>query len=111
MSMENNNTNKKLPVLIIGIGSFLILLICLILFCLSHATSYRYNDWWIKGRHISEVVVRYGEPDKNLGRKKGYYISEGNTLIMSDHQPQYYWMVCDDNDIVCDVFVSGSPGG
>ena len=111
MSMENNNTNKKIPVLIIGIGSFLILLICLILFCLSHATSYRYNDWWIIDRHISEVVVRYGEPDKNLGRKKGYYISEGNTLIMSDHQPQYYWMVCDDNDIVCDVFVSGSPGG
>ena len=111
MPMEKGNTNKKLPILIISIGSFLILVVCLILFCLSHATNFRYNNSWIKGRHISEVVARYGELDKDLGRKKGYYISEGNTWIMSDHQPQYYWMICDDNEIVCDVFVAGSPGG
>ena len=111
MPMENGNINKKLSIFIIGIGSFLLLVICLILFCLSHATCFRFNDWWIKGRHISEVVARYGEPEKDFGNKKGYYISEGNTLIMPDHQPQYYWVICDDNGIVYDMFVAGSPGG
>ena len=88
-----------------------IIFIGLILFEVSHATYYKYNDWWIKGRHISEVTARYGKLDKDFGHEKGYFISDGNTWIMLDHQPQYYWMVCDDNEIVYEIFVSGCPGG
>lgn len=96
---------------IIGIICVLVITIILILFYLSHSTCIRYNDWWIIGKNISEVEEKYGKIDKNLGSKKGYYISEDNSWIMPNHQPNYYWMVCDENGIVYDVFVAGSPGG
>jgi len=99
--------NKK----IISIICVLVITIILILFYLSHSTCIRYNDRWIIGKNISEVEKKYGKIDKNLGSKKGYYISEDNYLIMFNNQPLYYWMVCDENAIVYDVFVEGSPGG
>lgn len=111
MPMENNKKNKKLSIIIIGICSILIIAICLILFCWSHSTCIKYNDWWIKGRHISEVIARYGEPDEEFGFDIGYYISDSDTRIMPDYQSRYYWMVCDENGIVRDVFVAGYPGG
>lgn len=58
-------------------------------------------------KHI-RIRKKYGKIDKDLGSKKGYYISEDNYLIMFNNQPLYYWMVYDENGIVYDVFVEGT---
>ena len=80
------------------------LFICLHLFEVSHATYYKYNDWWIKGRHISEVIARYGKPDKEFGYFILYY-------IYTDDGPHYYWIYYDENGIVYEVTDNLPPGG
>lgn len=50
-----------------------------ILFLWSHPTDYRYNDWWVIGRHMEEIEDRYGAPDLGAYRngsagRVGYYI-------------------------------------
>ncbi|MBD5087301.1 MAG: hypothetical protein HDT30_00595 [Clostridiales bacterium] len=87
-------SKKRISIfLIIGIA----LLSSVIVFLSSHATYYKYNDWWIIGRSISEIESKYGEFDfgefkANTSGKVGYYIYMDNGLIMPDYLKHYYYI-------------------
>lgn len=76
----------------------------------SHSSCIKYNNWWVIGRHYTEVVERYGEFD-NPWNAKAYYIGMDDSWIMPSHLPQYYWLECDENGIVTDAYVAGPKGG
>ena len=88
-----------------------IIVVCVILFFLSHSTYWKYNDWWIIGRHYTEVEDFYGEFDRDLGNKKGYFIKEDDSMIMPSYRGTYYWMIHNEEGIITEVFVKELPGG
>lgn len=94
------------------------------LFFASHSSSIKYNDWWIVGNSIENVRDKYGEFDRGMygnynrngdfgddGGTVGYYLYDDNSMVMPSHQPQYYWIEYDSNNIVQEVFVDTLPGG
>ncbi|MDE6730075.1 MAG: hypothetical protein K2J71_04790 [Oscillospiraceae bacterium] len=108
--MENTNSSISYRKLfILSVAAIIVLL--MILFKLSHSISIRYNDWWIIGNTVEAVESRYGQFDKNIGNKRGYYISSGNSWVMPDHLSWYYWMKVDENGIITEVYIDSSPGG
>lgn len=80
-------------------------------FVLSHSTYYKYNDWWVKGRSITEIENRYGGFDIRFGSTAEYYIYTDNGWIMPDYLPHYYYMEYDENGIVRRVYDGCHPGG
>lgn len=100
--------------------SIIVIILAIILFCFSHSTYYKYNDWWIIGNSIENVKTRYGEFEHVLGvegsfDKKGgtvgYFIYEDNSLVMPSYLPYYYWIQYNSYGIVENVFVQTLPGG
>lgn len=69
----------KIKKAIIIIPLIALLLIGITLFLLSHQTYYKYNDWWVVGKSMSEIEERYGEFDIELGSRKGYFIYTDNS--------------------------------
>ena len=82
-----------------------------LLFVCSHPTYYKYNDWWVQGRTLSQVEARYGPFDIRRNGVLGYYIYTDNGPIMPDHLPHYYYLEYDDNGIVRNVYEGVAPGG
>lgn len=81
------------------------------LFITSHGTWLGYNDWLVVGKNYEEVEERYGEFDCYDGRTMGYYVGRDQSIFLSNDEPLYYWMNCDDNGVVTDVYVDTLPGG
>lgn len=77
----------------------------------THGTDFSYNDKWIIGRHYSEVEKRYGAFDREWGISRGYILDDSiaDKFLGSDHE--IYWLDCDKNGIVTDVYIAGPPGG
>ena len=94
---------------IIGIS---IILFLIIIFVISHKTYYKYNDWWIIGKNISDVQKKYGTFNKQFNSNTScYYIYTNDGPIMPDHLPYYYCMEYDENQIIKKVYKSGPLGG
>ncbi|MDE7425820.1 MAG: hypothetical protein K2N51_19340 [Lachnospiraceae bacterium] len=106
-------SKKRLSIfLIISIAS----LSSMIVFLCSHATYYKYNDWWIIGRSISEIESKYGEFDfgeykANTSGKVGYYIYTDDGPIMPDHLKHYYYIEYDNEGIANKVYDACQIGG
>ncbi len=113
--------NKK-KLLIAGISVVIVTAIALIF--ASRSTCLKYNDWWIVGNSIENVRDRYGEFTRGMygnyncdgdfgddGGIVGYFIYVDNAMVMPSHQPQYYWIKYNSDNIVEEVFVDTVPGG
>ena len=88
-----------------------LILICAVLFFISHRTALRFNDWTVLGSSADEVKAKYGSFDREYGSTKGYYIGDDDSPVMPSHQPQYYWIKFDKNGTAKEVYVQTLPGG
>ncbi len=107
-------TRKKPIVIVAAVNTAL--LSAVLLFNASHATYYKYNDWFILNNDIHAVEQRYGEFDlgefhDNHKGRVGYYIYTDNGPIMPDHLPHYYYIEYDEKGIVRKVYDGVCPGG
>lgn|SRR5574344_1593230 len=102
---------KKHKKLMIILSVVSLLMIAIGLFYISHSTYWKYNDWWIVGKHIDSVEKRYGKFDINKDHLKGYYIGKDDSIVMPSHLEQYYWIEFDDDGIVTKVYLGGPIGG
>ncbi|MBE6976353.1 MAG: hypothetical protein E7439_04050 [Ruminococcaceae bacterium] len=107
-------TGWKAPLIALGIQ--LLLFGASALFCVSHSTYYRYNDWEILNNSVYEVQEKYGDFD--LGKISeghsgtvAYYIYKDDGPIMPDHLDHYYYMEYDENGIIYKVYDGCAPGG
>lgn len=101
----------KIKKCIIIISAIVLLIVGAILYLLSHQTYYKYNDWWVIGKTMSEIEERYGEFDIEQGSQIGYFIYTDNGWIMPDHLDHYYYIEFDENGIATEVLDSVQPGG
>lgn len=106
--MMKNKFPKKLTLII---PIIIVFIIAMGLFCFSHSTCWKYNDWWIVGNDIDSVKKKYGEFDINLKYRKAYYIGKDNSIVMPSRLEQYYWIEIDDNGMVTNVYKGGPIGG
>ena len=89
-------------------------------FELSHWTYYRYNDWWILGKSVTQVEQRYGTVDnggvyEGIQSRCGYTIYEDTDgmilTFMPDHGTHYYYMYYDESGVIYKVEDAIQPGG
>ena len=95
----------KIKKRIIIISAVCLLLIGATLFLLSHQVHFKYNDWWVIGKSMSEIEDRYGEFDTEyrIGYTNyaGYYLHYDNyNEPCSNH---IYHIEFDENGIAIDV--------
>lgn len=85
-------------------------------YSLSHATYYKYNDWVMLKSNVSKVVDKYGTPDLGSVKKgeKGkiaYYIYKDDGPVMPDHMEHFYFIHYDEDGNIYRVEDSVKPGG
>lgn len=108
--------NKPTKKLITAIRIQAIFLLVGVMYSMSHATYYAYNDWLILNNNVRNVKKIYGEFDIGEiwdGKKGevGYYIYTDNGPIMPDRLEHYYYMEYDEHGIVYNVYSAGPKGG
>ena len=116
MLILSKKHNKPIKMKITMLFLDAILLICATVFCISHSTYYKFNDWAILNNDIYSVIDKYGDYDEamvqeNKSGKIGYYIYTDNGPVMPDHLKYYYWIYYDENGKVYKVEESCQPGG
>ncbi|MCM1226063.1 MAG: hypothetical protein NC320_01400 [Clostridium sp.] len=103
---------KKVNVIFTAVNTMLI--ISGILFCCSHSTYYKYNDWAIKDHNINMIEQKYGKFDlvkieNNKSGRAAYYIYTDDGPIMPDHLKHYYYMEYDCWGVIYNVYDAPQP--
>ena len=67
------------------------------LFCFSHSTYYKFNDWLILNSNVKTIIDKYGKYDLSYFKEDGsgmigYYIYTDSGPIMPDYQKHYYFI-------------------
>lgn len=109
--MEKNKRYKKVKKILVIFACIIIIVIILCMYSCSHACCWKYNDWWIVGRHVDEVEERYGEFYYVGGSSRAYYIGSDYRSILPRTNENLYWMEVNDEGIVTNVFVGPGIGG
>ena len=62
-----------------------LILICAVLFFVSHRTALRFNDWAVLGSSADEIKAKYGSFYREYGSTKGYLIGDDDSPVMPSH--------------------------
>jgi hypothetical protein len=113
--VKNMKKLTKKRLIIFGVILFLIASV-IIYFCL-HPTYWKYNDYWIIGKHYTAIEKRYGEFDVLWtipGKTEpavGFYEEESIIRDYLGGQKLYYIVSFDDYGIAEEIEENNFPGG
>ncbi len=104
-------------IIIVCISIVLVVVISIGVYWYYHPTHYKYNDRFIIGSNVSQIVDKYGEFDivfDNLDKTKfsgGYLVKPERVGFLGTDWPEYY-MILFENDIAIKVEIEiGGWGG
>lgn len=111
---KKKHCSIKIEIFLLVTNIFLFMLVQL--FFLSHATYYKFNDWFVLHSNIKVIVDKYGKFDAGFLQDGesgmiGYYIYTDNGPIMPDYQKHYYFIYFDENGDVYKVMDTIGFGG
>lgn len=92
--------HQKVAGMIISIVACLVIGGMYALFCASHPTDLRYNDWFIVGHNIMDVEKKYG----HVALRRGGW-------ACFDEDGHGYWMELDEHGTVVSVSYGNGPWG
>lgn len=94
------HNHQSVKGMIISIAACLVIGGMHLLFCASHPTDIRYNDWFIIGHNILDVEKKYGHVAM---RRSGW--------ACFDEDGHGYWMELDEHGTVVSVSYGNGPWG
>lgn len=102
---------RKLRTSILSLIASVLLLTGNSLFIHSHATYYKYNDWWVEQHSREEIRERYGDFDIEKPAFAAYFIYCDMDGFLPDHLQHYYYIWFDKNGMVNKVEDGCQIGG